>query len=87
MSCTINEGYEIPCRDLGGLKDLWITTWNPNESKDAIAYDSKGIINKLPPSTSHLLWLMLESASYQDTLEANTENGTTYWRQTLSVVF
>jgi len=31
--------------------------------------------------------LMLESASYQETLEANTENGTTYWRQTLSVVF
>ena len=87
MACEINNGYEIPCRDLGGLKDLWITTWNPNESKDAIAYDSKGIINKLPPSTYHLFCLMLESASYQETLEANTENGTTYWRQTLSVVF
>jgi hypothetical protein len=87
MSCTIENGYSIPCRDLGGLKDLWITTWNSNESKDAIAYDIKGVIDKLPPSTYHLFCLMLESASYQETLEANTENGTTYWRQTLSVVF
>ena len=87
MSCTINDGYEIPCRDLGGLKDLWITNWNPNESSDAIAYDVKGVIDKLPPATYHLFALMLETASFNEVLEANTENGTTFWRQSLSVVF
>lgn len=84
MTCTIRNGYQLPCRDVGGIQDIWIANWY---SDFEVNVNSEGVVFDMTPTQFFLFELMLETGFVNEELQSSIENGSTYWEQTLTVNF
>mgnify|MGYP000216909250 CR=1 FL=1 len=79
MSCAINAGYTIDCRDqLGGLDQIFIIDYN---DVSAVA-ESSGLVTGITKATGKRFYkfeIPQGVAEGKDTGEGNTENGTIFF--------
>jgi len=84
MSCTLTSGYSLGCRDsLGGIQRVYIGTWD-----DATVYTftASNIINSFSPTASFYTFEQeLETGSFIQNGQYSTENGTSFYEQTLEI--
>lgn len=85
MSCNLTSGFSLGCRDsLGGIQKVFIGTWDADT-----AYGLTGscdIISSFSPTASFFTFEQeLETASFIQTGQFSTENGTSFYEQTLEI--
>lgn len=91
MSCIINSGYALGCRDnIAGVKEVYIRTFSGTTT---YTYDTNGeITGSTAPvasaSTYYRVAQRAETASFTPGEgQHNLENGTNFWNQTLELSF
>jgi hypothetical protein len=89
MSCIINSGYALDCRDnIGGVQAVYIRTYSASTT---YSYNASGVITG---STSPTGGTFYKIAQRQETAEFipgagqhSLENGTNFWEQTVNLSF
>lgn len=86
MSCIINTGYPLGCRDnIGGVQRVLVKTFNRAQT---YTYNLSGEI--LTGSTTETFYEIQQSsevADFKQDGQHSVENGTNFWNQTVSLVF
>ena len=85
MACNLTSGYSLGCRDsLGGIQRVYIGTWDADT-----VYGLTGpcdTINSISPTASFYTFEQeLETASFIQNGQYSTENGTSFYEQTLEI--
>lgn len=87
MSCLINNGYALGCKDnLGGVQEVYIgsfsgdTTFSYDASTDTIT----GVTGS---NTFYTFEQRQEQAEFVQTGNHSIENGTNFWEQVVSLIF
>jgi hypothetical protein len=85
MACNLTSGYSLGCRDsLGGIQKVFIATWDADTT-----YGFTGSCNVIdtftPPSLFYTFEQELETASFIQTGQYSTENGTSFYEQVLEI--
>ena len=85
MSCNLTSGYSLGCRDsLGGIQRVYIGTWDADT-----VYGLTGpcdTISSISPTASFYTFEQeLETASFIQNGQYSTENGTSFYEQTLEI--
>jgi len=87
MSCLINEGYVLGCRDnVGGVKGIWISSFDG----EATYADTTGEITTVTPGTTNVVTYykyeqLMEVPSFAQTGNFSLDNGTVFYEQTLAL--
>ena len=92
MSCYINEGFTLGCRDnTGGVRALWIlgTTGTTEPSLDVVTHDvTSEIITALEgDGIFYKFELTKQTSTLTETINASLENGTIFYQADLTAVF
>ena len=88
MSCVINSGYSLQCRDnLGGIQKVFIGEYTGDDLQYSFSIDN--IISTfsavgVTPSF-YEFDQEIEVGSYQEAGQFSTENGTSFYEQTLEI--
>ena len=81
MSCLLNTGYSVPCKSIGGLKELYIGEMS---SSVVYGYDAYNQIDSITNIQNYyLLELEKETASFTQVGGFSNENGTAFYTKTL----
>jgi hypothetical protein len=85
MACNLTSGYSLGCRDsLGGIQKVFIGTWDADTTYGFTG--SCDTINSFSPTASFFTFEQeLETASFIQTGQFSTENGTSFYEQTLEI--
>lgn len=86
MSCLINNGYALGCKDnLGGVQEVYIGSFSGDTT---FAYDSNDVITGVTgANTFYTFEQRQEQAEFVQTGNHSIENGTNYWEQVVSLIF
>lgn len=88
MSCILNSGYSLSCRDsIGGIQAAFIGNFETNQlyTLDATS-DIVGLTGSTS-STYHSFEQEMESAEFIQEGQFSTENGTVFFDQQLTLMF
>ena len=85
MSCNLTSGYSLGCRDsLGGIQRVYIGTWDADTT-----YGLTGPCDTIESVTITPSFFTfeqeLETASFIQNGQFSTENGTSFYEQTLEI--
>ena len=85
MACNLTSGYSLGCRDsLGGVQRVYIGTWDADTTYGLTG--SCNIIDSFSPTASFYTFEQeLETASFIQNGQYSTENGTSFYEQTLEI--
>lgn len=89
MSCLINSGYSLGCRDnTGGVLRVYIGNFTPNVE---YGVDADDVIVGLTYSGATVSYYTfeqeMETAEFNQTLTTSIENGTIFYDQQLTLMF
>jgi hypothetical protein len=87
MACLLTSGYSLGCRDsLGGIQEVYIGLWNGDNMTIGLT-GSNNIVNSFTGSTVSFYSFQqeLETASFNQNGQFNSENGTSFYEQTLEI--
>jgi hypothetical protein len=86
MNCVLTEGIPLACQDsTGGVKNVYIGAFN---DATTFTYDSDEIIDTVTSTETYYTFKFRpQTASYGEELSKSLENGTTFWTQSLSMIF
>lgn len=87
MSCLLNTGYELGCRDsLGGVKKVFIGNF---DSGQTYTFNADNIITAFAGSTVsyYTFEQEMETAEFNQEGQYSTENGTVFFDQQLTLTF
>lgn len=88
MSCILNTGYSLGCRDnIGGIQKAYIRNWSAGTS---YTYDATGTITGSTGAYSATSWYTFEVRPETGSFnpgngQHNLENGTNFWEQQLDL--
>jgi hypothetical protein len=84
-NCVLTDGYVLGCRDnIGGVAEVYIGEWNGTTTQYAL--DSDCVITGVTSgATFYKFEQDIEVASYQETGNFSTENGTAFYEQVLEI--
>jgi hypothetical protein len=83
MICPINNGYTVPCKSIGGLKEIRIA----NFSEDVVYTYTNGLITYIENIQDYYtIELDKETASFTQVGSFSNENGTAFYTKTISFV-
>lgn len=90
MSCLLNSGYDLGCRDnVGGVLKVYIGNFDPDVvyTIDANDCDVTGVTTSGTASTYYTFEQEMESASFNQEGQYSTQNGTVFFDQQLTLMF
>ena len=86
MPCVLTQGFALDCREgIGGLKEVYVIEL----ANVATVTESSGTVSAITKSVGKRFWkysLVRETASAVETINGNTQNGTIFYDQTVTVV-
>ena len=85
-TCVLTSGYSLGCRDsIGGIQEVYIGEYNGSTLAYTLGTDS--IIATFSAGTSSFYTFQqeIETASYTENGQFSTENGTSFYEQTLTI--
>ena len=88
MSCVINSGYSLQCRDnLGGIQKVFIGEYTGDDLSYTFGTDDIiGTFSAVGVTPSFFEFEQeIEVGSYQEAGQFSTENGTSFYEQTLEI--
>ena len=86
-NCVLTEGIPLACLDsTGGVKNVYIAAFDDDT---VFTYDADDVIDTVTNVglTFYTFKFRPQTASYGEELTKSLENGTTFWTQTLSMIF
>ena len=85
-NCVLTEGIPLACLEsTGGVKNVYIGAFSDTTT---FTYDADEIIDTVTSTESFYTFKFRpQTASYGEEISKSLENGTTFWTQTLSVIF
>jgi len=86
MSCLINNGYALGCKDsLGGVQEVYIGSFSGGTS---FSYDANDVITGVTGANTFFTFEQRqEQAEFVQTGQHSIENGTNFWEQVVSLIF
>jgi len=89
MSCLIENGYTLGCRDsIGGVKGVYIATFDPVASYSIIVGEIGNYATATTPIPVHYKYdQFTEAASFAQTGNFSLENGSVFYDQQLTLMF
>lgn len=87
MSCELNRNIELDCRDIGGVKELYIGNWVGDDLTYTV---TDGLITSFTAPVGYTLYTFpqpLEVAEWTSNVETSIENGTTYYTHNVGMTF
>lgn len=86
MSCNLNAGILLGCRDnAGGVGKAWITDFT---SISGITQDGSDYITSIAGSGTYYKFELIRTTSqFTETVNASLENGTVFYTQEISMYF
>lgn len=90
MSCLINTGYQLPCRDnIGGIRKVFIGTVVPDEDKTyyTLNADKTEILSTTSTIEYYTFEQEMETGSFSQNGNYSIENGTIFFDQQLALTF
>jgi len=86
MSCIIDSGYQLGCKDsLGGIKEAYIASFSASTS---YTYDADDIITGITSANDFYTYQQRnEQGEFIQTGNHSVENGTNFWEQSVSLIF
>lgn len=89
MSCIIDDGYALGCRDsMGGIKTVYITNFDPLAAFSTIAGEIGNYATATTPAPVYYKFdQFTEAASFTQTGTYSLENGTVFYDQQLTLMF
>jgi len=86
MACALTQGYSLDCRDsAGGVKSVYFIEFG-NVSGTTVA---SGVVTAIAKANNSRFWkynLQRATASFTEEYQDSAENGTSFNRQTLTVI-
>ena len=85
-TCVLTSGYSLGCRDsIGGIQEVYIGEYNGSSLGYTLGTDS--IIGTFSGATVSFYTFQqeIETASYTENGQFSTENGTSFYEQTLTI--
>jgi hypothetical protein len=88
MSCLINSGYSLGCRDnLGGIQKVFVRNWSASTT---YTYDANGVITG-GTNTGTSFYTFEQRNETAEFIpgegQHSLENGTNFWNQNVNLVF
>jgi len=85
-NCVLTEGIPLACLDsTGGVKNVYIGAFSDATS---FTYDVDDVIDTVTSTeTFYTFKFRPQTSSYNEELTKSLENGTTFWTQTLTMIF
>jgi hypothetical protein len=85
-NCVLTEGIPLACLDsTGGVKSVYIGAFS---DATTFTYDADDVIDTVTSTeTFYTFKFRPQTASYSEELTKSLENGTTFWTQTLTMIF
>ena len=85
-NCVLTEGIPLACLEsTGGVKNVYIGAFSDITT---FTYDADEIIDTVTSTESFYTFKFRpQTASYGEELSKSLENGTTFWTQTLTMIF
>ena len=85
-NCVLTEGIPLACLEsTGGVKNVYIGAFSDTTT---FTYDADEIIDTVTSTESFYTFKFRpQTASYGEELSKSLENGTTFWTQTLTMIF
>lgn len=85
-NCVLTEGIPLACLDsTGGVKNVYIGAFS---DATTFTYDADDVIDTVTSAESYYTFKFRpQTASYNEELTKSLENGTTFYTQTLSMIF
>lgn len=89
MSCIIDSGYSLGCRDnVGGIKGVWIASFDENAAYSDSAGEISSVASSTSPQPNYYKYdQFTEAASFSQTGNFSLENGTVFYDQQLTLTF
>lgn len=89
MSCLIDEGYVLGCRDsIGGVKGVYIASFDPAATYSIITDEIGNYATSTSPAPVHYKYdQFTEAASFSQTGTFSLENGSVFYDQQLTLMF
>lgn len=88
MSCIVNNGYALGCRDsIGGIQLAYIGNFNSGQLYTLDADDNIVGLTGSTSSTYHTFEQEMESGEFNQEGQYSTENGTVFFQQDLTLMF
>lgn len=87
MACLLTSGYSLGCRDsLGGIQKVYIGLWNDTSMVIGITGSNNQVGSFTGATVSFYTFQQeLETASFNQNGQFNSENGTSFYEQTLEI--
>lgn len=87
MPCLITSGYSLQCRDnIGGVQNVYIGTFNGSSLTYTVSGTNSQITAFGGATTSFYTFNQpLETASFEQAGNYSTENGTSFYTQTVNI--
>jgi hypothetical protein len=85
-NCVLTEGIPLACLEsTGGVKNVYIGAFS---DATTFTYDADEIIDTVTSTETYYTFKFRpQTASYGEELSKSLENGTTFWTQTLTMIF
>jgi hypothetical protein len=86
-NCELSIGFDLDCKDgVGGVKKIVLTDWN-TVNVNSVTIDASEIVTALPSATDLYTYeLPTQTASFEETINFNRDNGTVFYTQTVNVM-
>lgn len=87
MSCELNRNIELGCRDIGGVKELYIGNWVGDDLTYTV---TDGLITSFTAPVGYTLYTFpqpLEVAEWTSNVETSIENCTTFYTHNVGMTF
>ena len=85
MACDLTKGRKEPCKDVvGGIKNIYISDFG---DYTAVTYDTTDtdVVDSVGTSVASFKYEVKGNSSFEQTVNASRENGTTFFEQTLNL--
>lgn len=85
--CSLTTGFDLDCKKgVGGVQTIILTDWANVNSVGAVTLDADEIVTALTVSSGdlHIYNLPPQTASFEETIAVNEDNGTVVYTQTIN---
>lgn len=86
MPCALTQGFNLDCRNSqGGVKEVYLMEFDNLVSVTA----ASGVVSVVTKLTGKRFWLyqqVKQNSSADETIQANEENGTIFYEQSLKLI-
>jgi len=86
-NCELSIGFNLDCKDgVGSVKRIVLTEWYIDFPQD-ITLNASEVLTALPANTDLYTYeLPTQTASFEETINFNRDNGTVFYTQTVNVM-